>query len=279
MPSDPSVLAGSPEKESNMPTTNRFQVLPQQIGKGTYSTIHMGKDLATGQQVAVKVMDLRRYDQEFESEIRVLALLDDVAGTIRLRHSQIVRDTGYIYMDFVPHPNLYNYVRRHRRLPQDRALVIFWNILSTLEEMHAQGIAHRDLKPDNIMVDPDTFNTTVLDFGLSMVIPASGLSDNFCGSPMYMSPEVLNREAHDPRAADVWSLGVILYHMLVGDSPWSSVESLDELMDLVVFETSVQLPHFLSTEVQDLLGSVLVHQPSRRLSLKEIRQRVSKILF
>jgi serine/threonine protein kinase len=146
----------------------------------------MGKDLTTGQQVAVKVMDLRRYDREFESEIRVLALLDGVAGTVRLRSSNVIRDTGYIYMDYVPHPNLFNYVRRHRRLSQDRALVIFWNLLSTLEDMHAQGIAHRDLKPDNVMVDPDTFNTTVLDFGLSMVIPASGLSDNFCGSKSSM---------------------------------------------------------------------------------------------
>jgi serine/threonine protein kinase len=94
---------------------------------------------------------------------------------------------------------------------------------------------------------------------------------------MYMSPEVLNRETHDPRAADIWSLGVCFYHMLVGDSPWSSVESLDELMDLVVFETSVQFPPFLSQEVQDLLGAILVHQPSRRLSLQEIRQRVSKL--
>lgn len=127
-------------------------------------------------------MDLRRYDREFDSEVRVLALLDDHAGIVKLKHSQVVRDTGYIYMDYIPFPNLYNYVKRHRCLSQERALTIFWNILSAIEAIHAQGIAHRDLKPDNIMVDPNTLRTTILDFGLSMVVPASGLSDNFCGS-------------------------------------------------------------------------------------------------
>lgn len=96
---------------------------------------------------------------------------------------------------------------------------------------------------------------------------------------MYMSPEVLNRERHDPRVADVWSLGVVLYHMLVGDSPWSSVESLDELLDLVVFETTVELPSFLSSEMKELLSTILAHQPKSRPSLQEIKQRVAKLLF
>jgi len=280
MPSDPSVIAGTPEKENSLPTrTNRYQVMPQQIGKGTYSTIHVGRDMQTGEQVAVKVMDLRRYDREFDSEVRTLALLDDVPGIVKYRHSNVIRDNGYIYLDYIPHPNLYNFVRRNKRLSEEKALTVFWNVLSTLEGIHAQGIAHCDLKPDNIMVDPSTFNTTVLDFGLSMIIPASGLSDNFCGSPMYMSPEILNRERHDPRAADIWSLGIVLHHMVVGDSPWSSVESLDELMDLVCFETSVELPSFLSAEMKDLLGSILVHSPSRRPSLQEIQQRVAAMLY
>jgi len=278
MPQNPSVIAGSPDKESNIPSTSRFQVLPQQIGRGTYSAVHLGRDLQTGRQIAVKVMDLRKYEREFETEIRVLALLGDCPGVVRLNHSQIIRDTGYIYMEYVQHPNLFNYLRRHRRLPQDRALAIFSNLLATVEAIHEEGIAHRDLKPDNIMVDPVTSEIILLDFGLSMVVPTSGLSDNYCGSPMYMSPEILNRERHDPKVADIWSLGVILYHMLVGESPWAAVESLDELLDLVVFETHVKLPSVLSPEVQDLLGGVLVHDPKDRLSLADIKQKLQAIL-
>jgi len=278
MPSNPSVLAGSPDKESNIPSTSRFQVLPQQIGRGTYSTVHLGREIQSGKQVAVKVMDLRKYEREFESEIRVLALLDDISGVVRLHHSQVIRDTGYIYMDYVPHPNLFNYVRRHRALPQEKALKIFANLLAAVEGIHVEGIAHRDLKPDNIMVDPVTYETTILDFGLSMLVPSSGLSDNYCGSPMYMSPEILNRERHDPQVSDIWSLGVILYHMLVGESPWSSVESLDELLDLVVFETCVTLPPSLSPEVKNLLGGILVHEPKNRLSLEEIKQKLNAII-
>jgi len=272
MPSDPVALAN---KSSNSQT--RYQILHQQIGKGTYSTIHLGKDLTTGQQVAVKVMDLRRYTREFSSEARVLARLDH-EGIVKFRHSQIVQDTGYIYMDYIPHPNLFNYVRRNRCLSQEHSLTIFCNILSAMEIIHGEGIAHRDLKPDNIMVDPKTLNTVILDFGLSMMVPLSGLSENYCGSPLYMSPEALNQEKHDPQLADLWSLGVILYHMLVGDSPWSYVESLDDLLDLVVFETTVKLPPFLSAETKDLLGGILVHQPTARLPLQAIKQKVKAII-
>jgi len=90
-----------------------------------------------------------------------------------------------------------------------------------------------------------------------------------------MSPEVLNQEKHDPLVADVWSLGVILYHMLVGDSPWSFVESLDELLDLVVFESTVKLPQFLSEQVRDLLGGILVRQPKARMSLQDIKRKIN----
>jgi len=278
MPSDPRVLSRTPEKESVIPSNAKYQILPQQIGKGTYSTIHLARDTNTGQNVAVKVIDLRRYDREFDIEVRTLALLQDRSGVVRLRHSQVIRDTGYIYMDYIPHPNLYNYVRRNRRLSQDVALKVFWNLLGAVVTIHSDGIAHRDLKPDNVMVDPATLEVTLVDFGLSMVVPSSGLTDNFCGSPMYMSPEILNREKHDPRIADVWSLGVLLYHMLVGDCPWSSCETLDELLDLVVFETSVELPSFLSEEVRDILAGILVHDPKSRLCLHDIIHKVEKLL-
>lgn len=273
MPSDPVALAN---KDSS-PSCTRYHLMPTQIGKGTYSTIHLAKDLPTGQSVAVKVMDLRRYTREFSSEARVLARLDH-AGIVKFRHSQIIQDTGYIYMDYIPHPNLFNYVRRNRRLSQEHSLTIFCNILAAIEVIHGEGIAHRDLKPDNIMVDPKTLNTVILDFGLSLTVPLSGgLSENSCGSPLYMPPEALNQEKHDPQLADLWSLGVILYHMLVGDSPWSFVESLDELLDLVVFETTVKLPSFLSAEVQGLLSGILVHQPAGRLPLQAIKQQIQSI--
>jgi len=257
-----------------MPTNAKYQILAQQIGRGTYATIRLARDVNTGETVAVKVVDLRRYEREFDTEVRMLALTQGLPGVVRFRHSQVIRDTGYIYMDYIPHPNLYNLVRRNRSLPQSQALTIFKNLLEAVSSIHAEGIAHRDLKPDNIMIDPSTFEVTILDFGLSMVVPSSGFTDNFCGSPMYMSPEILNREKHDPRVADIWSLGVLLYHMLVGDCPWSSCETLDELLDLVVFETTVQLPDTLSQEVQKLLSGVLVHDPKSRLTLEDISRQV-----
>jgi len=112
----------------------------------------------------------------------------------------------------------------------------------------------------------------MIDFGLSLIVSEGELVNQYCGSPMYMAPEVLNRDPHDPRRADVWSMGVILYQMLVGDSPWSEAESLDDLLDLVIFEPQVHLPSFLSEPVKSLLASMLIHDPRKRPSIQHIKQ-------
>lgn len=279
MPSDPCEISGSPVKESVLTGTPRhYEVSPQQIGKGTYSTVLLGRDTRTGEEVAVKKMDLRRYEQEFDSEIKVLSSLQH-EGIVQLKFSEIIRDTGFIYLEYISFPTLYDYVRQTRcGLSEDKAMKIFWNVLCAVEAIHLKGCAHRDLKPENLMVDPETFKIKLIDFGLSINVPRGELSENFCGSPMYMSPEVLNREKHDPQLADIWSLGVIFYHMLVGDSPWSGVDSLDELLDIVIFEPVVKLPGFLSEGIRDLLSGIFNHDPKERLSITDIKKKLEVLL-
>eukprot|EP01126_Amoeba_proteus_P030034 TRINITY_DN2974_c0_g2_i5.p1 TRINITY_DN2974_c0_g2~~TRINITY_DN2974_c0_g2_i5.p1 ORF type:complete len:226 (-),score=24.80 TRINITY_DN2974_c0_g2_i5:30-707(-) len=219
-------------------------------------------------------MDLCRHRREFETEVNILSnLLHD--GIVECLDSEVVRETGYIFLEYLPYPTLYDYVRNTPcGLSEEIASKIFWNIVNAVEAVHDFGCAHRDLKPENLMINPETLKVKLIDFGLSANLTRGALKDDFCGSPLYMSPEELKNERHNPQIADIWSLGVIYYYMLVGESPWSCAQSLDELTDLVVSSPVVSLPSFLSPGVRELLSGIFDHDPNKRFSLREIKQRL-----
>eukprot|EP01126_Amoeba_proteus_P030032 TRINITY_DN2974_c0_g1_i1.p1 TRINITY_DN2974_c0_g1~~TRINITY_DN2974_c0_g1_i1.p1 ORF type:complete len:283 (+),score=30.10 TRINITY_DN2974_c0_g1_i1:41-850(+) len=255
-------------------TFHQYEVSSTRIGKGAFSSVFLVKNKCTGERLAVKKMDLRKYGQEFATEVSILSnLLHD--GIVKYPHSEVVRETGYIFLEYLPYPTLYDYVRNTPcGLSEEIASKIFWNIVNTVEAVHDLGFAHRDLKPENLMINPETLKVKLIDFGLSANLTRGALKDDFCGSPLYMSPEELNEEKHNPQIADIWSLGVIYYDMLVGESPWSCAHSLDELIDLVVFSPIVSLPCFLSAGVRELLSGIFDHDPNKRFSLREIKQRL-----
>jgi len=277
MPSDPQILAGSPLKET---VPNRrihsYQLLPNVLGRGAYSTVFLAKDLKTGSLLAAKSICLKRYYREFEAEVSVMSCLTH-EGLIGYRGSEVMDSVGIIYMDYVTNPTLFEFINRSGNLPEKDSLKIFTYLVEALEVMHRSGVAHKDLKPENLFIDPETLRIKIIDFGLSVVVSEGELVDQYYGSPMYMAPEVLNRDPHNPFQADVWSLGVVLYQMLLGDSPWSSAESLDDLFDLVVFEPVVHLPSSLSPPIKTLISSMFNHDPAKRPSIFQIKHRIIDI--
>jgi len=273
MPSDPyKTLAGSPLKET---APNRrihnFQLQPTVIGRGAYSTVYLARDQKTGELLAAKSMDLRRYLREFETEVSVMSTITH-EGLIGYRGSEVVDSVGFIYMDYMPFPTLFDHISRSGPLPEKDSLRIFHNLVEALAALHKKGVAHKDLKPENVFIDPESLRVKIIDFGLSVVVSEGELIDQYYGSPMYMAPEVLNRDPHNALLADIWSLGVILYQILVGDSPWSTAESLDDLFDLVVFEPVVQIPSTISPPLKTLISSMLSHEPTKRPSTFQIKQ-------
>jgi serine/threonine protein kinase len=274
MPTDPKTLIGSPVKETvPQRRVHDFQILPNVIGKGAYSTVYLARDPKTNELLAAKAIDLRLHNREFESEVAVLSTISN-GNLIKYRGSEVMGSVGFIFMDYVSHPTLSDYLKQSGGLPEKDSLRMFSHLVEALESLHGQGVAHKDLKPENVFIDPVTHQIKVIDFGLSVVVSEGELVKAYCGSPMFMAPEVLNRDPHDPLKSDIWSLGVILYQTLVGTSPWSEAESLDDLLDLVIFEPQVSLPSFISEPVRSLLASMLMHEPRKRPNIQQIRQHL-----
>jgi serine/threonine protein kinase len=158
------------------------------------------------------------------------------------------------------------------RFTEEQARFYISEILIGLEYLHGKDIAYRDLKPENILLDLDG-HIKITDFGLSKQnIKAFDLSSSFCGSPEYMSPEMLQGKGHG-RAVDFYSIGALLFEMLVGVPPFYSQNRSSMYSNIL--NSSLSIPSFISKNCKDLLEKLLNKQPENRLGYslgtKEIR--------
>ena len=154
------------------------------------------------------------------------------------------------------------------RLSEARAKFYFVELLLALDYLHDNKIVYRDLKPENVLIDIDG-HIKLADFGLSKEIKSKA-TYSFCGSPEYMSPEMLKGESHDFRL-DIYWLGTFLFEMLTGLPPHYS-KWVNE-MYIKIVEEDVKYPNYLSKEVWNLMTKMLKKNPADRIqSIKEVKK-------
>jgi len=181
-------------------------------------------------------------------------------------------------MERLPNTTLQSYLAQNRSLPIHLSMRLFAQLVDAVEHMHKHHVSHSDLKTENISYDPAKNTIKLFDFGLSeRVCPEQPISHNCAGSPLYMAPEVYKPECHNPLVSDMWSLGIILYELLTGETPFSHCESLQELKDVLSNENPIIIPPFISQEVRELLSKVLSFDPSMRPTALELRSVVDNL--
>lgn len=217
------------------------------LGQGGMGAVYRAVDRTNGAVVAVKAahIDPRRSAAQrillsrFRREARALARLDH-PRIVRLRDSGEVEaeDLRFLVMDLAPGSSLAQVLRTEGRLDVDRALGVTEQLLSALAAVHAQGLVHRDVKPQNVLVAPDPqdagrLDMTLIDFGIvkSIVVEEELEEDDertrpgaTIGTPTYMAPEQLSAGDVGPWT-DVYAVGVLLYRMLAGQAPFSGTSA------------------------------------------------------
>jgi serine/threonine-protein kinase len=206
--------------------------LTSKLGEGGMGEVYAADSMTGGPRVAVKVLR-----PEFVSDPQVLSrFLEETRTSIRLVHPNIVRviegsqaedGSPYLVMELLDGVPLGAYTQNGGRVPLAQAVPILQGILAGLAAAHAQGVVHRDLKPDNVLLTRDaggTFVVKVLDFGIAKVMDVAGgmgvrtRTGMLLGTPAYMSPEQARNARDVDQRADLWSAGVLFYEMLTGRS-------------------------------------------------------------
>jgi serine/threonine protein kinase len=242
------------------------------LGRGGMAQVYYGQDIKLQRPVAIKVIDARyrdkpAYARRFVNEARVLA---------KWRHEHIVQiyyaddedDLYYYVMEYIDGQNLAaimaSYAVDGELMPIDDVLHIGSAIADALDYAHKQGVIHRDVKPSNILVARDG-RVVLGDFGLAMDLQDGSLGETF-GTPHYISPEQASRSANAIPQSDLYSLGVILYEMLIGVVPFNDPSptsvALQHITELPPAPRSIN-PE-LPVEAENVLLKALEKSPQQR---------------
>ncbi len=240
-------------------------VIRERIGRGGMATVYRAHQTSVNRDVALKVirlgeaLDDGEFRRRFQQEAQVVADLEHIH--ILPIYSYGLTDDGdtaYIAMRLLRGGSLSDLLKADA-LPLDRASALFGQICSGLAFAHSRGVIHRDLKPSNIMLD-QTGNAFLADFGLAKLI--SGSSDitktgNIVGTPAYMSPEQLRGETLDHRS-DIYSLGVLLYHMVTGNPPFNAATSDVVTIIYKHLEEAPEPPSTLNPDIPPALEAIIL---------------------
>ncbi|EFN84927.1 RAC serine/threonine-protein kinase [Harpegnathos saltator] len=246
-------------------TLENFEFL-KVLGKGTFGKVILCREKATGHLYAIKILRkevIIRKDEVAHTltENRVLRTTSH-PFLISLKYSFQTADRLCFVMEYVNGGELFFHLSRSRVFGEDRTRFYGAEIISALGYLHSQGIIYRDLKLENLLLDKDG-HIKIADFGLCKEdITYGRTTKTFCGTPEYLAPEVLEDNDYG-RAVDWWGVGVVMYEMMCGRLPFYNRDH-EKLFTLILLE-EVRFPRTISNEARDMLGGLLIKDPSRRL--------------
>ncbi|CAH0548609.1 unnamed protein product [Brassicogethes aeneus] len=248
-----------------------YYKLEKTIGKGNFAVVKLATHIVTNTKVAIKIIDKTALDEDNLTKIfRETAILK------KLRHPHITRlyelmetnNTIYMVTEYASEGEIFDHLVAKGRMQENEAKRIFCQIVSAVSYCHTQGIVHRDLKAENLLLDHN-MNIKLADFGFSNQYTDGNLLSTWCGSPPYAAPELFQGLNYDGPKADIWSLGVVLYVLVCGSLPFDGRLPFMSLRNVVI-EGRFRIPYFMSQDCEHLIRHMLVVDPEKRLTITQI---------
>ncbi|KAL0419219.1 UNVERIFIED_CONTAM: CBL-interacting serine/threonine-protein kinase [Sesamum radiatum] len=232
---------------------NKYEI-GKLLGCGAFAKVYHARNVATGQSVAVKVINKSRLSNNanlmanIKREISIMSRLSH-PHIVRLFEVLATKRKIYFILEFVKGGELFAKVAKGR-FSEDLGRKYFQQLISAVSYCHIRGVYHRDLKPENLLLD-ESGDLKVSDFGLSALtdhVRADGLLHTLCGTPAYVAPEILAKKGYDGAKIDVWSCGVVLFVLTAGYLPFNDPNLMN--MYKKIYKGEFRCPKWMSPDLK-----------------------------
>jgi len=267
----PSVTSG---KEHEAKKDDFESLTSASIGTGGFGKVYKVKHKKSHNLYAIKVISKAKIiEQNMCEQIKL-----EVRIMYAINHEHIIKlcnhfeddDYFYLVLEYAPKGNLYDRLKKVKTFSENDAAQYLREVVSAVEYLHSLNppIIHRDIKPENILLDGKD-SAKLCDFGWSNFFNSNRVRKTYCGTPDYLSPEMIRQEGHDQRL-DIWNLGVLIFEMLTGRPPFKG-SNQRELFENIL-KLKIEYPKDFPKLARDLVSKLLKPNPKERISLKEIKE-------
>ncbi|KAL8741012.1 MAG: hypothetical protein Q9190_006340 [Brigantiaea leucoxantha] len=271
---------------------NSFQIARGQlIGKGSYGRVYLGINLTTGDILAVKQVEVNQKaaGQDKEKMKEMVSAMDQEINTMQhLEHPNVVQYLGCerkeysmsIFLEYISGGSVGSCLRKHGKFEQSLVSSLTRQTLAGLAYLHTEGVLHRDLKADNILLDVDG-TCKISDFGISKKtdnIYGNDVTNSMQGSVFWMAPEVIRSQGQGYSAkVDIWSLGCVVLEMFAGRRPWSKEEAVGAIYKLGSLNQAPPIPddvaQTISVDALSFMFDCFTINPSERPTADTLLQQ------
>ena len=251
-------------------------ILSKDIGEGYFGKVKLGIFKPINEKYAIKIINKKLMKVKMKkSKFKEIDIIKKF-NHFNVIYVYKVIDTPenyFIVMEYCKNGELFDYISKKERLQEDEASSFFYQIINGVEYIHSKGIAHRDLKLENLLLTEDN-TIKIIDFGLSHEFNGKDLLKTKCGSPSYASPELIAQPFYDGFKSDIWCCGIILYAMLCGYLPFDGDEDKDgkDVLFKNIIEGNLEFPKFISKIAKGLIIRLLNVDAKERISIPEIKK-------
>ena len=245
-------------------------ILENLIGKGSYASVQTAIHKKLKKKVAIKIISKtsKNYPKNKEAFKNEIIIFRKLLHENLIQLYEIFEDEKnlYLIMEFAKDGDFLDILLIKKKLSEREALFYFRQIINGIQYLHFNGIAHLDIKLENILLINHCVKIT--DFGFSCFLPNGFFLNKFCGTLRYTAPEILRNIPYSGELADIWSVGVVLYILVCGFCPFESDTAFQILKK--ARKKDLSFPDYLSKEIIDLICKMIEPDVNKRISINEI---------
>jgi serine/threonine protein kinase len=250
----------------NIKNIGKYNYNTEYIGKGSFSKVYIGFDNDNNKYAIKKIY--KKNDEKYinlvEKEIEIMEKLNHI-NIVKLYDKIYTEKHIFLIMELCD-SDLNKYITE-KELTEKDIKEIMKQIIEVLKYIMDNNIVHRDLKPHNILINNDK-KIKLADFGFAREFKETLISETICGSPLYMAPEILNHENYNIKS-DLWSLGIILYQMIMKDYPYKA-KNVKELINLINNNKPIILNKNINSKCKTLIEDLLKLDYKERLDWNDL---------